>query len=282
MMWKCEFNIQQWWYEHVWGVLGRGMKKKQRVASWILVTSTPVTVVLHKGRWTSKCSSTRKTKLKRMIRYKEFIPCKGCLKRFEPFSLGKTWLNAIWPRSELMVPLEQSSQSLQNAASQTALHDRVLHGFRIKHGHCRGKGYQLSCWAWRLKKKLILTRWKLRKYTRRGINVFVPSFTLSHLRYLHVSGRVLDLDRCLIWNRAVLAAVLWCWEEHEWEYQLWVQKDDCLEELILVSLVCVCFSCQLWGSSGHPRSEPSHPSSMWVPHIPFAMLELSRKREYPK
>lgn len=67
-----------------------------------------------------------------MVRDKEWILYKGCLKRFEPFSLTKTWLSIVWSKSKPMVPLPQSVLRPQNAAPQSALNDNDLHGFRIK------------------------------------------------------------------------------------------------------------------------------------------------------
>lgn len=72
---------------------GEGNKEGNRgIASWLSVHSTMITVVLHEGRWTLRCSASGKAKkrLRRMVRDKEWILYKGCLKRFEPFSLTKT------------------------------------------------------------------------------------------------------------------------------------------------------------------------------------------------
>lgn len=71
---------------------------------------------------------------------------------------------------------------------------------------------------------------------------------LSHLRYLRVSGscwtwREFDRNQCNL-NRCLVVGEE---EEHRWECQLWVQEDGCLEELVLVSLVRMCFCCQLRG-----------------------------------
>lgn len=72
---------------------GKGIKKENRgIASWLLVLNTLFTVGWHKERCALRYIATGKAKmrLKRVIRDKEWIPYKGCLKRFELFHLAKT------------------------------------------------------------------------------------------------------------------------------------------------------------------------------------------------
>lgn len=72
---------------------GKGMKKENRaIASWLLVLNTLIAVGWHKERCALRYIATGKAKmrLKRVIRDQEWIPYKGCLKRFELLSLAKT------------------------------------------------------------------------------------------------------------------------------------------------------------------------------------------------
>lgn len=76
-------------YEGLWE---RNEKRKREIASWLLVLNTLIAVGWHKERCALRYIATGKAKmrLKRVIRDKEWIPYKGCLKRFELLSLAKT------------------------------------------------------------------------------------------------------------------------------------------------------------------------------------------------
>lgn len=133
ILWKWKFSVPEWSYDH-WGFGERNKEENRGIASWLSVLSMPIAVILHKARWTLRYSATGKARrrLRRMIRDKEWIPYKGCLKRFEPFSLAETWLTTVWSRSKPTVLFLQSVLRPQSAAPRSALNDNDLHDFRIK------------------------------------------------------------------------------------------------------------------------------------------------------
>lgn len=63
---------------------GEGNKEGNRgIASWLSVRSTMITVVLHEGRWTLRCSASGKAKkrLRRMVRDKGMDSVQGVFKK---------------------------------------------------------------------------------------------------------------------------------------------------------------------------------------------------------
>lgn len=218
----------------------KGIKKKTGIASWLLILNKLITVGWHKERCALRYIATGKAKmrLKRVIRDKEWIPCKGCLKRFELFSLAKTWPSTVWSRSRLMVPLPQSALRPQNAAPQSALNDNDLHGFRTK---------QMEAQQKTLLNGLLGTENKKNNYpqavnwenTFAEVSMYLLLLLLC-LRYLHVSGSV-GLAGCLIWTNAVSTDVLW-WEKRRKEHR-WVSvvgSRRWLSGKVGVSFSCPC------------------------------------------
>lgn len=61
------------------------------------------------------------------------------------------------------------------------------------------------------------------------------------------------------------------------ECQLWVQVDGCLEKLVLVFLVHMCFTASAWRQSHLGQAEACL-AQCEVPHIPSDMQEVSGKR----
>lgn len=122
----------------------------------------------------------------------------------------------------------------------------------------RRKCYQMGCWAQRLEKTKNTPKLGTEKIHSQRYQCICSFFS------------------SVIWDTCVCQAGCWTWwvfdlnqrnlnrclvvgeeEEHRWECQLWVQKDGYLEELVLVSLVCLCFYWQLWGSGGCLKTEIS-------------------------
>lgn len=72
---------------------GKGIKRgKTGIGSWLLVLNTLITVGCHRERCALRYIATGKAKMRLeiVIRDKEWVPYKGCLKRFELLSLAKT------------------------------------------------------------------------------------------------------------------------------------------------------------------------------------------------
>lgn len=92
-----------------------------------------------------------------------------------------------------------------------------------------------------------------------------------------VSGSV-GLAECLIWTSAVSTDVLW-WEKRRKEHK-WVSvvgTSGCLEKLVLVFIVHMCFTASTWRQSHHTQAEACL-AQHEVPHSPSDMQEVSGRR----
>lgn len=262
-------------YEGLWE---RNEKRKREIASWLWVLNTLIAVGWHKERCALRYIATGKAKmrLKRVIRDKEWIPYKGCLKRFELLSLAKTWPSTAWSRSKLMVPLPQSALRPQNEHHRVLWMTTIYMASEPNRWSHRRKHCQMDCWASRIKKKNYhqTISWE---NTLVVVSVHLLFLSLC-LRYLHVSGSAGHAG-CLIWTSAVSTDVL-RWEKRREEHR-WVSVVG--TRRWLSGKVSVSFSCPRVLYCQHLKTEPPHPSrslpcSVWCAPHPSDMQEVSGKR----
>lgn len=186
--------------------------------------------------------------------------------------LKKTWPSTLWSRSKLMVPLPQSALRPRNA-----LNDNDLHGFRTKQVESEEKTLSDGLLGIKNKKKkttIKLSSEKIHLWWSQCICSFFYSVWATCM-----CEAVLGLLG--VWSKPVQFQQMSCGGRRRGrstgECQLWVQEDGCLEKLVLVFLVHMCFTASAWRQSHHAQAEACL-AQCDVPHIPSDMQEVSGKR----